>query len=162
MQRGAGTGPSATRPFSQFRAFLQKAMRVADNVVFIGLAACWSGSTVRRPPWPVFAQSRRAISTNSGGYRRQTGECNLLASSSIILTEGSCSTNAARRFFGMSITASSTMRSRRISRRMFSFPHFAAWGFSDRGASPSARGSTGIGTVFVIGDQDREFPQRFR
>jgi hypothetical protein len=28
-------------PFSQFRAFLQKAMQVADNVVFIGLAPAW-------------------------------------------------------------------------------------------------------------------------
>ena len=29
-------------PFFQFRAFLQKAMQVADNVVFIGLAPAWS------------------------------------------------------------------------------------------------------------------------
>ena len=28
-------------PFSQFRAFLQKAMQVADNLVFIGLAPAW-------------------------------------------------------------------------------------------------------------------------
>ena len=28
-------------PFFQFRAFLQKAMQVADNVVFIGLAPAW-------------------------------------------------------------------------------------------------------------------------
>jgi hypothetical protein len=28
-------------PFSQFRAFLQKAMQVADNVVFIRLASGW-------------------------------------------------------------------------------------------------------------------------
>jgi len=28
-------------PFSQFRAFLQKAMQVADDVVFIGLAPAW-------------------------------------------------------------------------------------------------------------------------
>ena len=28
-------------PFSQFRAFLQKAMQVADNVVFIALAPAW-------------------------------------------------------------------------------------------------------------------------
>ena len=28
-------------PFSQFRAFLQRAMQVADNMVFIGLAPAW-------------------------------------------------------------------------------------------------------------------------
>jgi hypothetical protein len=28
-------------PFSQFRAFLQKALHVTDNVVFIGLAPAW-------------------------------------------------------------------------------------------------------------------------
>ena len=90
---------------------------------------CWSGSTVRRPPWPVFAQSRRAISTNSGGYnRRQTGECNLLTSSSIILTEGSCSTNAARRSLGMLLTASSTMRLRKDSTSNVFFPAFRRLG----------------------------------
>ena len=34
-------------PFSRFRAFLQKAMQVADNVVFIGLAPAWFGRTHR-------------------------------------------------------------------------------------------------------------------
>ncbi len=28
-------------PYSQFRAFLQKAMQVADNIVFVGLAPAW-------------------------------------------------------------------------------------------------------------------------
>jgi hypothetical protein len=32
---------SPSPPFSRFRAFLQKAMQVADNVVFIGLAPAW-------------------------------------------------------------------------------------------------------------------------